>query len=114
MDDPPDLPHLWPEPWAGEAFAQQAHVKAQMAVAYETQNPDPRRAAARSAIEKLLASVRAAVTREEIPRRRTGRLRKKRRLADIWRGKSVEWAYSHLHAAKTVLVELLPMEDVMH
>jgi hypothetical protein len=137
-----DLSHLWPEPWAGEAFAQQAHVEAQMNVAYQTQTriPDEQRHAAASAIDDLLASVRVAVTREEIGRRQSvgadhdagvgkdggvagkkltnedgrqaPRLRKTRRLADRWRGTSVEWAYSHLHAAKTVLVDLLPVEEV--
>jgi hypothetical protein len=135
-------PHLWPEPWAGEAFAQQAYVEARMKVAYHTQTqiPDKQRRAAAFAINNLLSSVREAATRDEIPRRRsvkanqdardgndssangktpanedrnqTPKLRKRRARADVWRGTSVEWAYSHLHAAKTVLVDLLPIEEV--
>lgn len=116
----PDLPYLWPEPWAGEAFAQAASVKARMEVAYKTQTgiPDEQRDAARGAIKELLASVRVAVMREEKKKKKGGdqgeaqRLRRKRRLADRWRGTSIEWAYSHLHAAKPVLVELLPVEEV--
>jgi hypothetical protein len=119
-----DLAQLWPEPWAGEANAQAAYVKARMDVAYKAQTDiaDERRVAARDAIEELLASVRGAARREEKKRGAPGeepkkegeaqRLRRKRRLADRWRGTSIEWAYSHLHAAKTLLVELLPMEDV--
>ena len=137
-----ERPHLWPEPWAGEAFAQQAHVEARMKVAYHTQTqiPEKQRRAAAFAIGNLLDSVREAVTREEIGRgrsveassdavvgnggsahgkrpanedgRQTPKLRKRRRRADIWRGTSVEWAYSHLHAAKTVLVDLLPIEEI--
>jgi hypothetical protein len=121
---------LWPEPWAGEAYAQQAHVEARMKIAYQTpiqipdnhtqtQTADQQRQAAASAIDNLLGSVRDAVTREETPRRwwsvKNGagvKLRKRRRRADIRRGTSVEWAYSHLHAAKTVLVDLLPVEEV--
>jgi hypothetical protein len=134
-----ERPHLWPEPWAGEAFAQQAHVEARMKVAYytQTQIPEKQRRAAAFAIGNLLDSVREAVTREEIRRRRSveanddaavgnsgdahskkpanvdgPKLRKRRRRSDVWRGTSVEWAYSHLHAAKTVLVDLLPIEEV--
>ena len=59
---------FWPEPWAGEAFAQAAHVEARMRVAYRTRIPDEQRHAAASAVEELLASVRVAVMREEIGR----------------------------------------------
>jgi hypothetical protein len=111
-----------------------------MKVAYQSAVPDEQRQAAASAVGELLDSVRVAVTREEIGRqssvgvslasgadsegngagkrptsrhsRQAPRLRNKRRLVDRWRGTSVEWAYAHLHAAKTVLVELLPMEEV--
>jgi hypothetical protein len=144
-------PDLWPEPWAGEAYAQQAHVEARMRVAYQTQTQiadnhnetqisDQQRQAVASAIDSLLGSVREAVKREEIPRRhwsvksnqgagvgedgsadsnksnkngrQSPRLRKRRRRADRRQGTSVEWAYSHLHAAKTVLVDLLSIEEV--
>lgn len=131
-----ERPHLWPEPWAGEAFAQQAHVEARMKIAFHTQThipdqqiPEKQRRAAAYAISSLLDSVREAVTRDEISSRRSPnwnhgardgsaddtqppKLRKSRRRGDVWRGTSVEWAYSHLHAAKTVLIDLLPIEEV--
>jgi hypothetical protein len=117
--DEPELPHLWPEPWAGEAFAQTDHIEAQMRVAYWSRIPNKQRDEARLAIKELLAAARVAVTRDEIPRKRgwrsanlSVRRRKSRQLADRWRGTSVEWTYSYLHAAKTVLVELLPTEEV--
>lgn len=118
MDHHPEPARLWPEPWASEASAEAAHVQAQTEVAYSTRISDPHREAARCAILRLLSSVHDAVARSEIEpgrRQRAGgdpRSRKRRPIGDVWRGTSIERAYSHLHAAKTVLVELLPIEDV--
>lgn len=94
-----DRPPLWPEPWAGEAFAQQAHVKARMRVAYfsQTRIPNEQRRVAASAISDLLASVRKAVTRQETDSKKLTNgdgnqppsLRKKRPRADVWQGTSV-------------------------
>ncbi|MGR6319020.1 hypothetical protein Q2K19_30865 [Micromonospora soli] len=102
LDEP--LPRLWSEPWAAQAAVQAEAVRTQMQVALAAEPPDPRRQAAADAVEKLLAAVDTATQAQ-------GR-RRRRSLADRWRGGAVEHAYQSLHAAKIALVDLLAPEDL--
>jgi hypothetical protein len=95
---------LWPKPWAVQAFADASAVEHQMLLALVAMPLDARRQAASRGIQEHLDAVRHATARE-------GGLGKRGPL-DWWRGASIECAYQHLHAAKVLLINLLPPEEI--
>ena len=98
------LTEFWPESWAGDVVAQASVIRAQAEVAFRSGKCTDQRRAALDHVRALVETAEKAATRESGRRRR--------RLLDRWQGTSVAWAYSHLHAARNILVELLPDADV--
>jgi len=92
---------LWPEPWASQATAQADNI-GQVARLLGGAEPTPYQRGVIDAIDHLLGHVR-----ESSARRRWWQ-----RPLDRWRGTSIERAHSNLHAAKVLLVDLLPQEDI--
>lgn len=99
-----DAPSLWSEQWAIQASVEADSIEHRMRVSLTSEAVDERRKAAAHGIEDLLHSAREA-TRRRTRWRWRGPF-------DRWRGTSVERAYQSLHAARILLVHLLPSEDV--
>jgi hypothetical protein len=93
---------LWPEPWASQAAAQADNIGRVARLAFGDAEPTQYQKSVIDAIDHLLRHVRESCARRSWWQRPL----------DRWRGTSIERAYSNLHAAKVLLVELLPTLDI--
>jgi hypothetical protein len=93
---------LWPEPWASQATAQADNISRVARLALGGAEPTPYQTGAINAIDHLLRHVRESSARRSWWRRPL----------DRWRGTYIERAYSYLHSAKVLLVDLLPPDDI--
>lgn len=93
----------FPEPWAIDVATQADRIEHRTRIALAVAD-DPVRALYAAAIRQHLDLARKAAT----PRGR----RRKRGLAERWRGTSIELAYRHLHEAKVFLTELMPPDEL--
>ena len=92
---------LWPEPWASQASVQADNVARAARLALDGE-PSPYQQRIIDAIDHLLGHVKESSARKRFWQRPL----------DRWRGTSVERAHGNLHAAKVLLVDLLPEHEI--
>lgn len=111
-DDPGREDRVLPGRWAIQADAQASNVSRRLEVALASlDTPTPRQLKAAAGVRRHLDEVHAT-TRRPSGGARTGRRASRPHDVDRWRGTSVERAYLHLHAAQSMLVELLSPAEV--
>jgi hypothetical protein len=90
---------LWREPWVAHVSVEAGRIENATVMALAGRTADAATGQAATAIEEFLTTARKAIRSRGLGVRGP---------FDRWRGTSIELAYRNLHAARVVLVDLLP------